>query len=205
MNQPFVIGRDIKDISYAFASFVITILRLTMVLCAGIAIFTTYPFFKEIMVSCIFLVIILDFYDGILFNKSLMAREKYWRIKRRLFDSFADRAVIQMICIPLLIVDSTFIWFYLAILTREILISGYCTLSYRKNIIIYPKRLAKLAAIMVGVTIIVYLTTSFILSSCVVVIMFLVSLAALNEYKNTLKHSGYNTQNSSRSDMIEVY
>ncbi len=202
MDRSLVVDRGIKDISYALASFLMTILRLVMVTCTGIAILTRYPFFKEITISCILLVMVLDIYDGILFNKSLMAEEKYWRIKRRLFDSFADRIIVQIGCISLLMIDKAFFLFYLVILAREIIVSGYCVSVYKKNILIYPKKVAKLAAFMVAATIIIYLTTNFFVTSCTATIMFLLGLAARNEYKNSLKSSGYDLQSKKKHQTI---
>jgi phosphatidylglycerophosphate synthase len=132
---------------------------------------------------------IFDYYDGVLFNKSFLRSIKDWRISRRVFDSFADRAVIQFICIPLVLNHKSFLWIYVAILLREVVISGYLAGLFKRNILLYPQLMAKLACAMIGVTTIAYLTLTFYGYLFVAGCMLIMSCLAVKEYRDRLKRN----------------
>lgn len=201
------INKNIRtvDITLAIASFGITFVRFAMIIITSILILNQHSFYKEIALISIFLVMLFDYYDGVIFRKSEINNIAYWRIKRRLLDSIVDRIIIQIICISLLIIDINFLWIYFAILTREMILSGYTSFYYKKNIMIYPKRRSKYAAILIGLTVIVSLFANDIITAIIVIGMLVMSYYAFEEYRLSLRKSNYGFNQIKSNDIIEIF
>lgn len=201
------VNRNIRtiDITLAIASFGITFVRFAMIILTSILILNQHSLFKEIAIISIFLVMLFDYYDGVIFRKSEINNISYWRIKRRLLDSIVDRIIIQIICISLLIVDINFLWIYFAILTREMILSGYTSFYFKKNIMIYPKRRSKYAAILIGLTVIVSLFANDIITAITIIGMLIMSYYAFEEYRLSLNKSGYRFNKVKSNNIIEIF
>src|ERR1700682_1807763 len=117
-----------RDSFLAVASYGITIVRLLIAALGGFSILLGAD--VRVVIGSIALVMAFDYFDGATFEKSTFSAVKDWRIKRRIADSISDRLVIQIICIPLLIKNSAFLWLYIPILAREIAISGYVSREF---------------------------------------------------------------------------
>jgi len=188
MNHTHELKRGFLGVSLSIASFGMTFVRLGLALyTGGLILAGLLSVYKPTIIGIILLIMILDYYDGKLFSKSYLQDIAHWRIKRRLLDSISDRMIIQIGCLSLLMIDTSFVIFYLAILSREVLTGGYTALMYKKGILIYPKRIAKIAAVLVGLTVIVYLTFDTTATAIVTVAMLLLSFFAFKEYQNSFK------------------
>jgi phosphatidylglycerophosphate synthase len=131
-----------QDLLLVVASYGITLLRLLIAIFGALTILRRDD--VRFVVASIALVMAFDYFDGATFDRSNLNILKEWRIKRRVADSLSDRLVIQIICIPLLINNFSFVWLYLPILAREIAISGYISKEFAKGILVYPRSVYKL-------------------------------------------------------------
>lgn len=182
------LSKDAVNNSMAFAtiSFGITLFRFLIALFAGVSVLYKQENYQALTSLSILLIVIFDYYDGVFFDKSNLSKQKEWRIRRRILDSVADRVIIQIICFSLLIADGTFLWPYLAILSRELILSSYLVRLFKRNILVYPKFIAKLACGTVALCVLAYLTTPS-LSTVFIGSMLLMSFFSLQEYRDTFK------------------
>jgi len=188
MNHTHELKYGFLGASLSIASFGITFVRLGLIIYTSGLILTGLAAHKPIIIGMILLIMMLDYYDGKLFNKSYLQDIAHWRIKRRLLDSISDRMVIQIGCLSLLLIDPSFLIFYLAILAREVLNCGYPAWMYqKKGILIYPKRIARVTGLLVGLTVIGYLTFGITATAVVTVTMLLMSFFAFKECQNSFK------------------
>ncbi len=206
MGQSLRLNNTYLDISFVIISFSMTFIRIILVLYASLLIMTSISETKYQICFLILLVMLFDYYDGLFFKKSQMNEIKTLRIKRRLFDSFADRFIIHIGSLSLLIMDINFLPVYAAILIRELLISGYCVVRYKQQFLIYPKKIAKLGSFFVGLTVIAHLILGLSLIILTTSIMLTISLFALLEYHNSylnfLKPSNLNYE---KSNIFEIF
>ncbi|MFN0138604.1 MAG: CDP-alcohol phosphatidyltransferase family protein [Pyrinomonadaceae bacterium] len=176
---------------HVITSFGFTALRIGVAISVGVAfLFVGVEQSKVFAVLGALVIIAFDYFDGKFFNASPVAEEKSWRILRRKTDSVADRLVIQLVCIPLLVTDFSFIWVYSAILLREVVISGYNVSLYKRGILVYPKAVAKIACAFVGLSGISYLLLSPLPTFFVTAAMMVLSGYALMEYKKRVPDAG---------------
>ncbi|MFA6979668.1 MAG: CDP-alcohol phosphatidyltransferase family protein [Ignavibacteriaceae bacterium] len=168
---------------YAFISFGIVSMRLILIILTSVLIITSKFESKIVITISILLTIALDHYDGVFFKKSALNSFAYWRIGRRLLDSITDRIIVQIGCISLLIIDSNFLIFYLIILVREIIISGYCSIQFRKNILLYPHFFAKLSSAFIGLICLFYINSYLDVATIVAASMVLFSILAFRDYQ----------------------
>lgn len=185
--RPYSPLRSYVDHGYVLGSFVITFGRLVIALitCANIA--TNYANTKYHAITAIVVIMGLDYLDGSLFRKSQLAHVKEWRMGRRIVDSVADRAVIQIVCIPLLITDQTFGWLYAVICAREAALTIYLCRFFKLGFLVYPGPIARAACVSVGLTVIGFLILG--LSAITVILglgMIAMSFLSLHEYSKTL-------------------
>src|ERR1043166_1780375 len=148
-----------RDLLIAVASYGITFLRLLIAGFGAVSIFRGDD--VRFSVASIALVMAFDYFDGATFEKSTFSGLKEWRVKRRIADSISDRLVIQIICIPLLMKSSSFVWVYLPIIAREIAISGFISRHFAKGILFFPRSISKIACATVGIAVISFLLLSF--------------------------------------------
>lgn len=163
-------------------SYTITITRVLIAAAIGGFILFESTAAKTIAVIGILAIMVADYFDGDIFDLADARNDKSKRIKRRKADSIADRAVIQLVSLPLLFMEPAFLWLYVAILVREVVISGYNYHLYRQKIIVYPTAIAKVACFFVGLTVISYLTLSSINTGLITMLMLVLSAFALHEY-----------------------
>lgn len=199
---------EIQSLAYRdhnlIASTGFTVLRFLIALGIGVAFLqfgagTT----KEFAVTGTLLIVAFDYFDGIYFAKSPVASQKDWRIFRRKADSIADRLVIQLVCIPLLLTDPAFFWFYVAIALREAVISGYNSWLYQKGIIVYPSNIAKFACAFVSLVGISYLTLPSIVTSMITGIMLVFSGLSLLDYRRRVSEANV-IEPKSNDDPYEI-
>lgn len=139
--------------------------------------------FIAIMVLAI---IVFDYYDGKLFRKSIFNDNKNWRSFRRILDSCGDRFSIQVVCIPLLIINHDF-WFpYLAICFKEIMTSVVCLNCYFNGYIIYPSTVSRISTILVGLTAISYLLLGYLASSILGFLLLIGGVWSLVTYRKQI-------------------
>jgi phosphatidylglycerophosphate synthase len=169
-----------RDLLLAVASYGITLLRLFIAAFGAVTILRGDDI--RFGVTSIALVMAFDYFDGATFDKSNFSVLKAWRIKRRVADSVSDRLVIQIICIPLLIKYSSFLWLYLPILAREIAISGYISKEFAKGILVYPRSISKVACAMVGIAVMSFVIFPFSFTFITTAVMFTLSGFALLDY-----------------------
>jgi len=172
-----------RDSQFAVASFGVTFIRLVVGLQIIAILINSLRDLKWVVSLGIIVIMAFDYLDGFLFSKSLLSANKQWRVRRRMVDSISDRLVIQMVCVPLLLVDHSFFWVYTAIVSREFVLSFYNVRCIKNGVLIYPGRVAKIACAFVGFTTVAYLTasTSVVLSSTIV--MMVLSVLAGFEYR----------------------
>lgn len=178
--------RSAYDLVCVVASFGMSFLRLGVALFLGLNILNG-SINKEIVIAGILLIMIFDYYDGFLFNKSFLRDIKWWRVNRRILDSVSDRLVIQLVCIPMIITHNSFLWIYIAILSREIALSVYTGKQLKSGILVCPGPIAKAACAMVGITTIVYLVTNVYLAVPITIIMLIASVLSFKEYFDAQK------------------
>lgn len=186
MENTIKINYGFIDIGLAIASFGITAIRLSLIAFTAIIILTINPSYREIAVISIIVIMLFDYLDGKIFKLSAINNIGYWRIRRRLFDSFADRAITHIGSISLLLIDSNFLWLYLIILTRDIVISGYCSYQFKKGYLIYPKKMAKISALLIGISIIIYFSGYLFLGIIFSILLISTSYLSLLEYIKSL-------------------
>jgi phosphatidylglycerophosphate synthase len=172
-----------RDPHFAIWSFGITSIRVLGAIFIGAILLSGIGMGKETAVAGILAIMVADYFDGRLFLRSGLEESKYWRITRRWVDSTADRLVIQLVCIPLLIVDYSFLSVYLAIVLREVVISGYSSRLFRSGFVIYPRGLAKVACALVGASVISYLVLAQTTTLFVTSLMLVLSACAFREYQ----------------------
>lgn len=176
------------NVSLAFASFAMTLTRLAVALCTGILIISTGTNSKGMIVLAVLFIMGFDYYDGKLFERSFLRDQSEWRLRRRIFDAVSDRLVIQLVCIPVLFADHGFLWVYVSILVREVLVSGYnLGQRWEKGAIIYPGPVAKWACVTVGVATIAFLTAANSIVVFSTILMLALCPFAVREYHNKLK------------------
>jgi hypothetical protein len=168
---------------YAVLSFGTTLLRLLLAVSAGGLAFLAFEDSRVTIAAAVLLIVIMDYVDGIFFDSSLLSAQKEWRIRRRVFDSLADRIVIQIVCVAVLIADSSFLWIYLLILSREIVLSGYSVSLFRRGLLVYPGFVAKLACGILALCVIAFLLSSTYLTWGFTCLMLIMSYCSLREYR----------------------
>ena len=183
------------------ASYGITFVRLVLAAFAALAVINDND--SRFAIISIVLIMALDYFDGATFNRSTFCAVRQWRIKRRIADSVSDRLVIQMICIPLLIRNSSFWIFYLPIIAREVAISGYVSMEYAKGVLLYPRSISKIACAMVGVAVIGFLALRLEVALMITGLMSILSLYTLVEYVRRAK--GHTTDERRAADLDEVF
>ena len=140
---------------------------------------------SHLLISTLVLtIIVFDYYDGRLFRKSIFNENENWRSFRRILDSCADRISIQVVCIPLLIMNHDFWVPYLAICFKEIMTSTICLKSYFNGYIIYPSTVSRISTILVGLTAISYLLLGYKVS---LILSFLLLMGGIWSLFNYLK------------------
>jgi len=171
----------------AIASFGMTFFRIGIALYIGFCILLGTTSRKEIAVVGTLAIMILDYYDGLLFDKSVLKFNKQWRVRRRVLDSTVDRFVIQSVAIPVLLVDPSFLWLYLFILVRETFLSAYNTFLFKRGFLVYPGPVAKLACVLVGLSGIAFLLTNAVVTTALTAIMGILSFLSYREYRNKVR------------------
>jgi phosphatidylglycerophosphate synthase len=177
----------ILDESYTFIAYGAIVLRAFLTLLAVFGMFMTNSLNPIATTIIIIGIMVLDFFDGASFRKSHYNEIKYNRIQFRLLDSTTDRFIIHVGSLGVLFIDHTFIYFYLPILIREIILSGYSISKYYKGYLLYPKTKAKIAAIFVGLSIVSYILFQISLITIMTnILMIVFSVFAFFEYKGRL-------------------
>lgn len=186
MNQPQ--GQSLSlDNYYTFVAYGAIILRGFLVLFAVFGMFMTSSVNPVATATLIIVIMVLDFFDGESFRKTHYNEIKHNRVQFRMLDSSIDRFVIHFGSIGLLFNDSNYIYFYLPILIREIILSGYSILHYYKGYLFYPKVKAKIAAIFVGLSILSYVIFgNSLITICINILMIVFSVIAFFEYKKSI-------------------
>lgn len=178
-----------RDLLLAIASYGITFVRLLIAAFGALTILRGDD--VRFAVASVALVMAFDYFDGATFDKSSFSDLREWRIKRRIADSVSDRLVIQIVCIPLLTKNASFIWLYLPILTREIVISGYISKEFARGILVYPRSISKVACAMVGISVISFVIFPIGFTFITAAVMITVSAFALFDYiRRVQDHKG---------------
>lgn len=172
------------NLTYAITSFGLTFTRLFIAFYVAITAIADHMNYFGISI-CILLIMVLDYYDGELFKKSLLNDVKQWRVTRRIFDGTVDRVVIQIVCLAVLFLDHSFVWVYTAILIREVLISSYVSDKFKKKVLLYPGSIAKISCVLIGTSVISFLLLSnSVLTLIVTFIMVITSILVFSDYRN---------------------
>lgn len=162
-------------------SFGITFVRIGLAfLCVPLLRVDHSEFF---IVSAIIAIMVFDHYDGKLFKLSSLYEISFWRKWRRILDSCGDRVCIQIVCIPLLFINTHFVLSYLIICFKEILTSTICVLEFRQGIIVYPGRVSKISTVFIGLTAISAIFNSEIFVTITSVILFLTGIMSFISYQ----------------------
>ena len=169
-----------RDYLLAVSSYGVTLLRLLIAVGGAVTILRGQDI--RLGVASILLVMALDYFDGATFERSNLSGIMEWRIGRRIVDSISDRLVIQIVCIPVLITDSSFSWLYLLIAAREMAISGYISRQFAQGRLVYPRGISKIACAMIGLAVISSLVFSFTVTVMTAATMIALSAFALFEY-----------------------
>ena len=175
-----------RDVLFASVSYGITLIRfLTAVIVGGSILFGASD--RSFIVTSIVLIMGSDYLDGLMFDKSNLVFNKDWRINRRIADSVCDRLVIQLICIPLAVTNGSFLWLYLALLGREVVISTYISKQLTRGFLVYPRSISKIACAMVGVAVIAFMVSSTVVTTITAILMIALSLFALLDYARRIQ------------------
>lgn len=168
----------------AVLSFGITLLRCFIALLVFSAI-ASEPYSSVMKNSIyIFLIMILDQLDGDLFRISSLNNQGYWRRRRRLIDSCADRFCIQIVCLPLVFGNPDFLYLYLAITFKEIMNSIPCISAFVKfRALLRPRFFSKLSTVLVGLVVIVYINGFPTLAHVLTFAMMLCSFISIMDYQ----------------------
>jgi phosphatidylglycerophosphate synthase len=192
-----------RDRLFFIASYGITFFRL------GVAFFAASNILRAgnlwFSVSSIAFIIAADYFDGAVFAKSDFNHSKIWRVRRRLFDSVIDRFVIQIVCIALALTNSAFVWLYVPIAAREVIISGYLSKAFAERLVVYPRSISKIACAMVGVAVMSFLLMPPAFTLITTAIMVSLSSFALIDYvrrANTYKASSPESQDASLQEVF---
>ena len=149
----------------AIASFGITLLRCLAAVTASVMIITSCYSSVMIVSILIFSIIGFDQLDGMLFRKSSLINSVFWKRRRRIIDSAADRFCIQAVCLALLSQNPAFVVFYVFIMIKEIANSIPCVLEYRNSRkLLEPKIMAKVSSASIGLLVISFLCNLSLLS-----------------------------------------
>lgn len=197
-----------SNVSFAFASFAMTLTRLVVALCTGLLIISNGTRNKETIVLAVLFIMVFDYYDGKLFDRSFLRDQQEWRLRRRIFDSVSDRLVIQLVCIPVLFADHSFLWVYVSILAREGLISGYNVVQrLAKGAIIHPGPVAKWACVTVGIVTMAFLVAPSSIVIFTTIIMLVMCPFAVREYGNKMEQYEESNEATTLSGegVIEVF
>jgi phosphatidylglycerophosphate synthase len=205
METNLSLKKAIRSDFYIALSFGMTYFRIVLIFVASALIFTNWGSNVSLLVTLILLIMCLDYFDGLLFRKSILHSIPFLRIKRRLLDSSADRVVTHIGCISLFLVEPSFAIIYILILLREIILSGYNIIKFSKNIIIYPGIWAKIAAAFVGFTVISFLINgNSILTYFIAIVMVCLSSIAFFEYYFKYRDNKQ-TNNTENNLIIEIF
>src|ERR1051325_6834 len=195
-----------RDVLFASVSYGITLVRFfTAVIVGASILFETAD--RSFVVTGIVLIMGSDYLDGLMFDKSNFVFNKHWRIKRRIADSVCDRLVIQLICIPLLMGNGSFLWLYLALLAREMVISSYISRQLARGFLVYPRSISKIACAMVGIAVIAFMTFSMVVTTIMGILMIVLSLFALLDYARRVqsRHLSISSPKKSRLSLEEIF
>ena len=136
------------------------------------------------LLSVIILVIMtFDYFDGKLFRRSLLNERPVWRKTRRIVDSCGDRICIQAVCIPLVIVQPSFLVPYIIICFKEFLSSVTCIQEFVRGFIIYPSKMARLSTVCVGIEVIAFLLCNIYITFAVSLILLFCGVVSFHEYR----------------------
>jgi phosphatidylglycerophosphate synthase len=149
-------------------------------------------------------IMVLDYYDGVLFDKSYLATQPKWRISRRILDATVDRVAIQLICIPIAILHPAFFWIYVAILIRELALTVYTGNQFNKRVLVYPGPTAKVACAFVGIATIAFLMAPGVVSTIATALMLALSVLSLREYVSKVE-SHRHTNRQQEVGIVEVF
>lgn len=175
-----------RDVLLATASYGITFIRLLVALIGAISILRHHD--RWILIVSILLVMMLDYFDGVTFDRSNFSALKEWRVNRRIADSVCDRLVIQIICIPLLMENPSFGWLYIVILLRELAISSFVSSQFAQKLLVYPGTIAKIACATVGLSVIAFVVLPIVVTAAAAAVMVSLSVFALLDYYRRVRH-----------------
>ncbi len=165
-------------------SFGVTFIRICLAfLCVPLLKLEHSEFFT---VSAIIAIMVFDHYDGQLFKLSSLNEISFWRKMRRILDSCGDRVCIQIVCIPLLFINTHFVLPYLIICVKEILSSAVCILEFRRGLILYPRRISKISTVFVGLTTISTIFNSIFFIAITSAILFLTGILSHISYQKLI-------------------
>ncbi len=136
------------------------------------------------------IIVVFDYYDGKLFRNSLFNESVKWRSARRIIDSCADRLSIQLVCIPIFLAHSDFIFPYLVICFKEIITSTVCLKSFFRGYIIYPSNISRISTVLVGLTVISQLLFGGVVTIIISLMLFIGGVLSFHKY--TMSVSLYN-------------
>lgn len=177
------VKHSFSDVVMVNTSYFLVFLRLCMIFLSSYLVLDDLYLHKILISVLILVIIVVDYFDGVTFRSSSYAENLDNRIAFRTLDSVADRIIIQVGALSLLIADYKFLPFYSLILLREIIISGYCSHKYFRKILLYPSLISKVATSLIAISIIVYLLFDPYYAFFCFIIMSFASYSAFSDYQ----------------------
>lgn len=174
---------------WAIFSFGITILRLVAALSCCLLLL----YYKEISaLFCsiiVILIMVFDHIDGKFFKKSYLNEITFWKNARRVIDSVSDRLCIQLFCIPILLLDITFLPIYCIVLCKEMLTSIYCIQAYYNGVVLSSNSAGKISSIATGLSVILWLMGQTLTVYCMLFVVIVFGFIAHRRYKEAYRKS----------------
>jgi phosphatidylglycerophosphate synthase len=129
-----------------------------------LTIFMTWLMFArafEILNFVVVFTMLIDIADGVIFERSAHANNRFLRESRRIWDSALDRVVIwTMLCLALIIAHFP-IMLFLILMLREFAVCGVTSYPYIKRGFVHSPNLpSKIGAVLIGVQFIFFTSTN---------------------------------------------
>lgn len=178
-------SRSNKSILLGILSLSITGLRIIMAIFSAYLLENNIPIQSSIFV---FAIMMLDHFDGQIFKKSRLNMYEKWRKIRRIFDSCADRVVIQIVCLTLLAINPAFITCFFCIIFKELLTSILCISYFHKGILLNPPKIAKISTIAIGLLAISnILDLPYAISAFLCLLVLLTGIRSAQKYRENIE------------------
>jgi len=166
----------------ALASLGTTFLRLGLAVVIAAMLALAAPHAGLVAATGIFVIMALDYSDGVLFRRSVLSSSPSWRIRQRLTDSAVDRMVVQIVCLSVLAVNHSFWPLYVCVLVKEVVFWMIGTWVFLRGLVVFPGFWAKIGMVLLGTSVALFSVGLVEAAVIAMGIMAVLAVIALLEY-----------------------